>query len=76
MLGQRSKSVKFMYAIEVSLKQDVKNMIFYVSLMVTTKEKSVVITRKITIKESKPPAAQDDQIIKEDSEKEQETKDL
>ena len=44
--------------------------VFYVRLMVTTKEEPVVDTQKITLKESKHTTIKSHQITKEDSKRE------
>ena len=51
---ERSKWVKFSYKIEVVIKLKY-TVIFYVSLMVTTKKKPTVGTQKLKIKESGVP---------------------
>ena len=53
--GKKVKSVKFRNVIEViSLQWDViTNLVFYVSQMMNTREKPVVIAQKNTIKKSK-----------------------
>lgn len=72
MRGERN--IQSLYAIKLScyqLKIGCYNYnVFYVRLMVTTKEEPVVDTQKITLKESKHTTIKSHQITNEDSKRE------